>query len=101
MRSALFAALPLLAACVGTSKVVPEGQVVPGRQGTYMISGLNLTCGNCEPPEYRAKEQARAYCAQSGKVMDTARQRFDTGTGYRYTLTFACLSKLGPGEGGG
>jgi hypothetical protein len=93
MRNVLVAALPLLAACVGTTKVVPEGQVVPAGQDTYMISGLNLTCGNCEPPEYRAEKQAGAYCGKAGKIVDTARQRFDAGIGYRYTFTFACSDK--------
>jgi len=32
----------------------------------------------------------------SGKEIDTARQRFDTGTGYRYTLTFVCVPRVGP-----
>jgi hypothetical protein len=58
-----------------------------------MISAANDTCGNCEPPQVRATEQASAYCAKIDKVMrvqsfDT--QTFDIGFGKRYTLTFSC-----------
>lgn len=87
MRNALFAALALLAACATTSNVVPAGQDL------HTITGDNQTCGNCESPELRATKRASEYCAQSGKVLDTARQTFDLGIGNHYTLTFACVDK--------
>lgn len=92
MRNLLLAPLALLAACV-TRSTVPAEQVVSVGQDTYMISGANESCGNCVPPEIRATERASAYCARSGKMMDTARKRFDMGIGNHYTLTFACVNK--------
>lgn len=100
MRNVLFAALGLLAACASTSTTVPSDQALPSGEivaaapdGTYRLTGANESCGNCEPPEIRAKERANAFCAQSGKVLDTARSRFNTGIGHRYTLVFACVDR--------
>lgn len=93
MRNLLFAVLALLAACVTTPEAVPAGQVVRAGQDTYRISGSNESCGNCESPELRAAQQASAYCAKSGKVLDAARQSFDIGIGHHYTLTFACVDR--------
>lgn len=88
MRCLLIAPAAIaLAGCVTTTQVVPAGK------DTYMISAANDTCGNCQPPQIRASEQASAYCARSGKAMtvkDTQEQTFDIGFGHRYTLTFSC-----------
>lgn len=58
-----------------------------------MISAANDTCGNCEPPQIRATEQASAYCSKMSKTMEAKnadQQTFDIGFGKRYTLTFSC-----------
>lgn len=99
MRTVLFALLVLVAACASTSKVIPAHEVtpadhvVPAGPDTYALSGTNESCGNCEPPEVKATRHASAYCANTGKMLDTARQRFDMGIGNHYTLTFACVDK--------
>lgn len=77
----------VLSGCVTTSHIVPAGQ------DTFMISAANDTCGNCEPPQVRATEQASAYCTKIDKVMQVKSfdtQTFDIGFGKRYTLTFSC-----------
>ena len=72
---------------VSLGVVLLTGCVTP----TYKIAVANDTCGNCTPPEIRARQQASEYCAKMGKTMAVKEtQELDVRFGNRYTLTFTC-----------